>query len=657
MTSGIDSESLKKSPRPKFNELIKRFGYQIGFIISGAVFAILMPLGVGPDDNWHITMSYCAYGERDGLCQGNTTPANTGVWSKAYGPLGIDTLGRCFRANYQLNGFCSDPSRAPYGTHFQVNTKSLMFEKTTAINQATYDFENQKLFQTLELNCGNVCKASLNVYSAGGAKVSSISSSIPAQDKIYLTLVPSLNGGSVSMFVNGDGAKGVTLNVPINGAEYAQTWNTNFGKLVSSDVVKVEKPSGFDDIWPAYSFYPSVYYKLHGWMATDNVESSVWKMRAFNLVLLSIILFFAALVMQAQNLRILLQTLAMSGIPMGWFLFGTNNPSLWAWLYSATFIALAWDLTDKAKKNNHRPTFILMIVTLILSSVRSDVIIFNIILLSILLLMKLGQISYKWFTLAFLSCIFAYVTLASDTVSLGGHANLKWIGSSGSFPFHILIEAPAVLMGNFGNRGPLNLWGLSWYDIPIPSIVAVIMAMLLGFIGLFTLLSIPSNLMKVALVLGFILMNLMLIIALITTKENPPGGFIQSRYMLPMFTGILLLALLALVNTGTSSKIYSSIVTTTCVWMAIFTASFVSMLVSVTRFGNGLAVVSEIWLTNFTGNPSFSWVAGDRVLYQLPNLEYFYSPLIQSSALVVVLLTLVSATIATIGKDIFRRIE
>jgi hypothetical protein len=299
-----------------------------------------------------------------------------------------------------------------------------------------------------------------------------------------------------------------------------------------------------------------------------------------------------------------------------------------------------------------------MIVVLILSSVRSDVAIYNIVLLVLILFLRIDDLRFRWFSATILSAALTYFLLARDTVGMGMHANLTWLGSVGSFPFHILVEAPAVLMGNFGHRGPLNIWGLSWYDIPIPSFVSIFMIFLLGFLVKFSFTN-SSSLRQLTLLAGFMATYLFLVIALISTRGNPPGGFIQSRYMLPMFTGVLLLALLSTRNKDSDSVRKCGTISTSSsvIWISIFAASFVSLLVSVTRFGNGLAVVSEPWLTNFTSNPSFSWVAGDRVLYQLPNLKFFYSPVLQSSVLVIFLVMLASATVATIGKGIFSRTD
>lgn len=628
------------------------------FVFSGLIFAILMPLGVGPDDNWHIAMSYCAWGEKKEICQDNTKTDNTGVWSYALAPKKINELGACFRQNYSLSGYCSEPLSAPMGTHFKILAGEGTIRKKN-IYKATQQINRNLFTYALDVECDSEC----SFFLTSSSNESSNLNKFFVERKIVfdeaITIVPSINGGTLNIFFGKEAS--YNFDLIENGGKFAHEYNKELGKVLSPreiEEIKSKKINKFelDVIWPAYSYYPSTYYKLTGWLATKNVTMSVWNMRFFSLFLLSCVVLVSMLLLRQETFRSVIGILTITGIPMGFFLFGTNNPSLYGWLYATFFAAWAYDFLDNRVNKFNLKFIIALILITFLSSVRSDVIIFNLVILSILIVLKRHYLNIKSVIFGYSLTIAIYFLFSGNSVGINSHANFNFLSNSQSFPLHILVEFVSVLMGNFGDRGPLNLWGLSWYDIPLPSLVSVTMTSIIAYI-LFSSLSRSKDFISVfALILGVLFMCLFLVIALITTQENPPGGFIQPRYMLPLFSSVSLIIYL---NYNSNRKRINQNINISGIFIMIliFLSSFSATVISTTRFGNGIAVVKEPWLEFFANNKSFTWVGEQRILYQIPNSDFFYSPILSSFVIIIMLIFAHSLSVAFLSKDIIKNLQ
>jgi hypothetical protein len=602
---------------------------------------ILMPLGVGPDDNHHITQIYCAYGEREKLCFDNEdTP---GVWDKATGPKKINQLGTCFRHNFAQSAQCSDISDAPEDSHFKVSSS---------------EFDPQKGFQNLwigkhfgekyltlvvykiSLKCEESCSFIFSASDENNKFLIFQQGSIESNKKadLVLSILPSLNGGNLE-FYNYDKLVQI-FKLRDFGGSYSQSWNNSFGEVISNQEFKSKlEPNSleFDSITTAYEYQPNIVYKLQGWLADTNVTSSAWNMRFFSLLLVTIILIISSFILTKSTFLTTLSVLALTGIPMGISLFGTNNPSLYAWIYAVIFTSLSYEILMKGYKKNRFLSNIFIVVVFILSAARNDAIIFNICILIFLFIIKFKSIHKINFTCILIFALSVNYYFSQNTVSLGAHANLNWLRTIRFTPFHILTEFPSVLAGNFGDRGPLNVWGLSWYDVPMPSIVSVITLSIIIFVWVIYLNN--CNLYETFfLTLGMCTVFLFLIISLLSTSENPPGGFIQSRYILPYFSSIYLLTTLVSLDLNKDKGTFRlSAQLKYLISALIFTSSFIAIIIAVTRFGNGIAVVEEPWLEFFQTRQSYSWVGHNRLLFQVPHLETLFTPIVSSSYLVIFL--------------------
>jgi hypothetical protein len=632
------------------------------FAISAFIWMILMPLGVGPDDNHHITQTYCAYGERDQLCFDNETTPGTGVWSKATAPKKITQLGMCFRQTYSQSAQCSELGQAPDHSHFLLDPslffpKKYEFQKIWAGEHLGEKYMN-KMFYSLYLKCEESCQY--------------LFSAMDNQSKFYLfeiepfeidfdstvvmSILPSVNGGSLQFYYNDRLIN--TYNLFDYGGDYSQQWNSLLGQdLSNNEFVSKLDPSNFEygSVLPAYTYQINTFYLLSGWLATTDVTRSAWNMRLFDYITIMIFLATSGLLITKKTFKITLAVLAFTGVPMGFFLFGTNNPSLFAWVFAVIFTSLIYEVLMKGYDKNRFFSLFFVILVFVVGSVRNDVIIFNLLSLLFLFIIKFKMIHKSSYALILFFTLLINYYFSQKTVSLELHANLDWLSVIQFIPLHILTEFLSVIGGNFGDRGPLNLWGLSWYDVPIPSLVPIVIFSLLIFIWMISINNV-SIYQSIVLTIAMGSVFGVQIISLLTTSANPPGGFIQSRYILPYFSSIFLLTVLVSNENNVLDNFRMTLRLKYLFGFLIFISAFISILVTVTRFGNGLAVVQEPWLSgNFTWNRSFSWVGGTRIMYQVPHINTLYSPLISSGHLVLLLCVIQAASNAFLSLPIVKR--
>jgi hypothetical protein len=627
----------------RFN--VKKLIQICAFALCSFSWLLLMPLGVGPDDNWNITMNYCAQGDREGLCQDIET--NTGsVWNRANGPSDISKVGGCFRQNYQLSAMCSDLSKAPSGaTANQI--RSITSEKWIASLQplnasgSSADGSHQ-----LFMNC-NKEECELNVLLFRNSNVpKKIASSVFSKSRtdLQLTFTQAVNARTLQFWQDDK----LLLNFKTNAyKEKAEiVWNDEYFQ-----VSKFKKPldSSLSTIYPAPTYSPPFYFAAMSWLSTQNVELSVWAMRSLAALVVFFMLIIAAFLTRPKTFRLLLLSLFFTGIPMGFFLFGTNNPSLWAWIGVSVTGALAYDLGFKKLLGayDHMRFVLSFTFVAICAASRADSAIYS--MLGVFIAVFISS-NYKLNTYVRFYTLFITASLSLwvyfNTQSLKIHASTTPGDKLLDSAFHPILESLGVLFGNFGDRGPLGAWGLSWYDSPNPtSITYLTVFALIGLVAIS--LQHVNRLHFFGTSLLIASTTLFLLRGLIATSDNPPGGFIQPRYLLPMLSLTLMFILFSR-NTlqpqeddsASESKIMTPRVTVSAALASLCATSFgLSTLVAATRFGNGLEVRRGVWLDGLHSlGESFDFVGVGYLFYRLPEVSTFFSPVLPNFYFVALLI-------------------
>lgn len=300
--------------------------------------------------------------------------------------------------------------------------------------------------------------------------------------------------------------------------------------------------------------YPPVYYAVNGLLAGTDIQTSALLMR-----LLAIALFLGAsialvVLLPVERRPALLWTWVISTLPLGLSLFGTNNPSTWAFIGvgSAFFALLGWYETAGRRRIALGAVFVASV--LIAAGSRGDAALYAGLTIVVVMVLRLAR------TRAFLLAsilpvvmgIVAFVLfLSARQVSSGldGFAG----GSGGSGPndlsdslsgfsllLYNLLNAPFIWTGVFGT------WGLGWLDVSLPWVVPLAVVSVFAVVC-FTALAVKDR-RTIAVALGVFAVLWALPVYVLQQGGDVVGEQVQPRYLLPLI--VLLAAVLMLTPDG-----------------------------------------------------------------------------------------------------------
>jgi hypothetical protein len=87
--------------------------------------------------------------------------------------------------------------------------------------------------------------------------------------------------------------------------------------------------------------YPPIYYAVTGALTGDDIQVSALLMRMLTVILFVMIAVALHILLPARHRPTFIWGWLLTSVPLGLFLFGTNNPSVWAWIgVGSTWIAL-----------------------------------------------------------------------------------------------------------------------------------------------------------------------------------------------------------------------------------------------------------------------------------------------------------------------------
>ena len=612
------------------------------FLLFSALWLVVAPIGSGSDDNWHLTMAYCAYGERNGLCQDNEITQNSGVWSKAKGPTQLSTVGTCFRMDYRLSAECNDFKKINLKKSRKYDLSNLPRIKTTRIwslysnsKQSISDEINvsfQRKTESIELTAEIKGKDSVD-------QVTLIQWSNNDKVNPIITILVAPNGGSISFLENGIRKNLLETNFENN--DINVLWNESIGSQITSkdsQLIVDSFQNGLVDIWPAYTYGSNNYYKSVGWLASKDVISSAWQMRFFSLALILLVLFQIMYLLDGRSFSTLIFAIILAGMPAGFFLFSTNNPSQWSWISTSFVAAIALFLQQK-EKIDHQYIIgsVVFIQALFLASAREDSAISAFVITAgVIFINRVRAKNKNTSVFPFISSFGFAIWNHQNSVGVAIHAgesNLKSILSL--LTFDRFAATPGLVASNFGFGGPLNLGGFAWFDIQMPSIVSITLVSVVLMVFFLHTRELRSR--SKTIIYGlFIATNLMMLFALISTPDTPPGGFIQPRYILPMVAGVITLALMQ--NISEKHSLFDSqhnliveprkILRICRDYSPFIIASTISFILIQVRFGNGVRVESNSWLNGVHGySGSFDFIGKKLLRYEGPDSTFYYSPM------------------------------
>lgn len=287
--------------------------------------------------------------------------------------------------------------------------------------------------------------------------------------------------------------------------------------------------------------YPGGYYTVLSIFVGTDVETSVYTMRIFNVLIFSLLLALLLRVVPVGISQATVLAVTATFLPLGVFLVASTNPSGWAISGVIFFFAFSLALMNRSSWR-HKGTWIIAIATVltglmaIVSRVDSAAFVAVVVLVV--------------FVLSGMRRLFSHVPQSILVVTMGVIGAVTYftvtpletsgeLGTSKEVPdlfWNNLIELPQLIQGIVGG------WPLGWNDTTLPSLVSVVGLAVVGALIFAGISHMWVNKLVAALIAFVAFIGFPLVF--MQTQGVSVGEVVQSRYLLPLFT--LLMAVIML---------------------------------------------------------------------------------------------------------------
>lgn len=339
--------------------------------------------------------------------------------------------------------------------------------------------------------------------------------------------------------------------------------------------------------------YPPVYYAVNGLFTSADVQTSALHMRVFTVVLFLAIILVLHRLLPLHLRPALVWGWLVSTVPLGLFLFGSNNPSAWAMIgVGSSWIALLGYFETTGRRRIGLGIVFALSVVLAAGS-RGDAALYA--GLGIALVLVYAFRARREFILAaILPVVMGLVALAfflsarqtasgisgfSGNSSASGEIEPETLAqglTGGAQLAYNLLNAPFIWVGNFGE------WGLGWLDTSMPAVVPL--AVTAAFVGAGFLGMRRMTARKAIIVVAMFVVLWVLPVYVLQQGGDVVGEQVQPRYLLPlvvMLAGMLLLATPGRVLIMTATQRY-------VIATALTGANFVALQLNIRRYVTGV---------------------------------------------------------------------
>lgn len=361
--------------------------------------------------------------------------------------------------------------------------------------------------------------------------------------------------------------------------------------------------------------YPPVYYAVSSLLAGPDIQSSALAMRVLTVALIAGLTAALLVLLPPARRRVLLWTWVITTVPLGLFLFGTNNPSAWA----VAGVGSAWLAVLGYYESTGRRRVglgILAAVAVVMAAgSRGDAALY--VGLGIALAMVLAFARTRAYLLAsLLPVALGLVALAFFLTSRQVDSGVGGFGGGATVPpgterltggallAYNLLNVPFLWSGVFGT------WGLGWLDTSLPWIVPL--ASMAAFVAVISaaLARKSPRLLAVGLIPALALVALPVYV--LQAGGDMIGEQVQPRYLYPLI--VLFAGLLLLVPPGRELRLGRVPAYTVAVALAV--ANFVALHMNIRRYVTGidgaglnLDAGAEWWWALPVG-PNVVWIVG-----------------------------------------------
>lgn len=290
--------------------------------------------------------------------------------------------------------------------------------------------------------------------------------------------------------------------------------------------------------------YPSGFYYVMSFFASDNIAVSVIMIRLVNAALFATLIVGTAALLPRDLRFTLLGSVALTFVPLGLYTIASVNPSSWSLLSNAVLFPALLGFFATTGKNRWAFGAVSSLALIMSISSRGDSAAF-----SIIAVLAAGALAFrstrKFWIAAILPvcmiCISAFAFLSAGQTSLAVNGEMGGVAdqnptSPAALAFLNVLALPSLWRGIFGDG-----WGLGWLDTPIPSFASTAL-LFVAFGVLFAALRCIDWRKALALT-GVGSAAIVFPVFILVQSGSLVGANVQPRYLLPLLTLFLAVAL------------------------------------------------------------------------------------------------------------------
>jgi hypothetical protein len=374
--------------------------------------------------------------------------------------------------------------------------------------------------------------------------------------------------------------------------------------------------------------YPPIFYSVMGALTGGDIQVSALLMRTLTVLLFIAITVALYLLLPRHRRATLVWVWLLTSVPLGLFLFGTNNPSVWSWIgIGSTWIALLGYYESKGRRKVALGG-LFVVTALMAAGSRVDSALFTGFAIAIVMVLTFAC-RRQFFVDSILAVAMGLVALGIFLNSFFNRDGVsgftgEWYADPirGSVTDAPTADAPAQVLEGFSLfasnllnvpvlwTGVLGDWALGWLDTSMPALVsaaAVGAFVAVGFLGLARMSG-----RKAWALAAVVAVLVALPMFVLQDGGDAVGDQFQPRYLLPLvalLAGVLLL-------TAPRRPVVMTLAQRVTVIIALSAAHFVALHLNIRRYvtgtdqsGPNLDARIEWWWQGPIG-PNAVWLLG-----------------------------------------------
>jgi hypothetical protein len=367
------------------------------------------------------------------------------------------------------------------------------------------------------------------------------------------------------------------------------------------------------EVTPERLLTKNIYYKVLGYFVNqDDIDLSIIKMRMINALFSSIVLMIVILLSTKNVSNATIMGWLIVNVPLGFFIISSINSSSWSYVFASALFPLLFNIFKKDLWSIFVMFKILLIVILFYfsSQVRVDVILFlSIYLVTFIPMLFSSDFNEKrTFRVLKNKQIFSSASLILSGILLKEIWNRSHQVDFREYDisdWENFTRLPSIITGIFGG------WGLGSLEVRMPSITFILVITVV--LSVIYLSFKYANFSEVQSLVNLIVFAFAIPFFVLIRSNLRVGEWVQPRYILPIFYGIIMLSLLILLRNINKQNINTLIVTSMLMTIAYAFAFYTTL----RRYTTGLATFDWNLINDESWWWSLKWIPQPIIIFTI----------------------------------------